>query len=314
VPHRFSPRDAEKLLRESDLYIRVFCNIVLCRDFTVRSDGHVAMDEQNKTQENARRGFSKKMKLLINGLAVGVAIICFVVNGIWIGPEGPFFDAPLRSFLTGLGLLSLACPLFSVGFIFQKKAAASPYFEDAFIRTGFYIVGFVCFFVGLICIGLSIYALIMRATNEEKPSSILSMSLFISNGIGLPGDYFKSNVVSDIKRMAPGRFQFGNRIGKFAHGALDRMFVPVPAPPGSIQLHFVIAVRQPGNGERFVGNAGPRVDDPAEYDFPAFHRPGVTIAGGDFSRLKCEIGEIYVRNKSRKIEHLISDDTIIYPG
>ena len=124
------------------------------------------MDEQNNTQEKARDGFSKKKILLINGLAVGVAIICFVVIAIWLPLKGPFFDAPLRSLLTGLGLLGLACPPFTAGFIFQKKAAVSPYFEEGFIRTGFYIVGFVCFFTGLICIGLSIYALIMRFYGE----------------------------------------------------------------------------------------------------------------------------------------------------
>jgi hypothetical protein len=149
-------------LPRPSLYVRMFCNIVNFRDFTARFDGHVAMDEQNNTQEKPRRGFSKKLILLINGLAVVVAAICFVVIAIWLPPKGPFFDAPLRSFLTGLGLLGLSCPPFTVGFIFQKKAAASPYFEEAFIRTGFYIVGFVCLIVGLICIGLSIYALIMR--------------------------------------------------------------------------------------------------------------------------------------------------------
>ena len=129
-------------------------------------DGYVVMDEQNNTQEKARGGFSRKKILLINGLAVCVAIICFVVIAIWLEPDRPFFDAPLRSLLTGLGLLGLACPPFTVGFMLQKKAAASPYFEEAFIRTGFHIVGFVCFFVGLTCIGLSIYALIMRAIGE----------------------------------------------------------------------------------------------------------------------------------------------------
>jgi len=124
------------------------------------------MDEQNNTQEKARSGFSGKKILLINGLAVGIAIICFVVVAIFLPLESPFFDAPLRSFLTGLGLLGLAIPLFTAGFIFQKKAAASPYYEEAFIRTTFYIIGFVCLFVGLICIGLSIYALIMRAAGE----------------------------------------------------------------------------------------------------------------------------------------------------
>jgi hypothetical protein len=120
------------------------------------------MDEQNNIQKKPHHGFSKKLILLINGLAVLIAAICFIVIAVWLPLKGPFFDAPLRSFLTGLGLLGLACPPFTLGFIFQKKATASPYFEDAFIRTGFYIVGFVCLIVGLICIGLSIYALIMR--------------------------------------------------------------------------------------------------------------------------------------------------------
>ena len=141
------------------------------------------MDEQNNTQEKVRSGFSRKKIMLINGLAIGVAFICFVVIAIWLEPKGPFFDAPLRSLLTGLGLLGLACPPFTVGFMLQKKAATSPYFEETFIRTAFYIVGFVCCILGLICIGLSIYALIMRMLGDEKPSFFLSMSLFLSNGI-----------------------------------------------------------------------------------------------------------------------------------
>ncbi len=76
------------------------------------------------------------------------------------------------------------------------------------------------------------------------------------------------------------------------------MFVHVPAPPGSIQLHFVSTVRQPGNGEGFVSSAGPRIDDPAEDNFIAFHRPCVTIAGGDFGRFQHEISKVDVRNKS----------------
>jgi hypothetical protein len=158
------------------------------------------MDEQNNTQKKTRRGLSKKMILLMNALAILIAVICFVVIAIWIPREGPFFDAPLRSFLTGLGLLGLACPPFTVGFIFQKKAATSPYFEEGFIRTGFYIVGFVCLIVGLICVGLSIYALIMRMFEEQKkPSLIFSMSLTASNfkylclnGVGYLGTILKA--------------------------------------------------------------------------------------------------------------------------
>jgi len=124
------------------------------------------MNEQNNTQEKTRGGFSRTKILLINGLAVVIAIVCFVVIAVWLPLKGPFFDAPLRSLLMGLGLLGLACPPFTAGFIFQKKAALSPYYEEAFIRTGFYIVGFVCLIIGLICIGLSIYALIMRSFGE----------------------------------------------------------------------------------------------------------------------------------------------------
>ena len=129
-------------------------------------DGYFAMIEQDNTQEKAPRGFSKIKILLINSLAVVIAAICFVVIAVWLPLEGPFFNVPLRSLLMGLGMLGLACPLFTAGFIFQKKAAASPYFEEGFIRTAFYIAGFVCFFVSLICIGLSIYALIMRFFGE----------------------------------------------------------------------------------------------------------------------------------------------------
>lgn len=148
------------------MYIRALCNIVYCGDVTAGFYGRIAMDEQYNTQEKPRGGFSKKKILLINGLAASIAIICFVVVIIFIPQKGPFFDAPLRSFLMGLGLLALACPPFTAGFMLQKKAAASPYFEEAFIRTAFHIVGFVCFFPGIICIGLSIYALIMRALGE----------------------------------------------------------------------------------------------------------------------------------------------------
>ena len=107
--------------------------------------------------------FSKKKVLLILvGLAVLIATICFIVVAILPRPEGSFLKAPLRGFLTGLGLLGIACPPYVVGLVLKKRAAASPYFELGFIRTGFNIFALVCFSVGLTCIGLSAYALIER--------------------------------------------------------------------------------------------------------------------------------------------------------
>ena len=122
------------------------------------------MAEEDNTQQNGYTVFtSKKALLILVGVAVVIAVICFIVVALLPRPEGPFFKAPLRSFLTGLGLLCIACPPYVVGLVLKKRAAASPYFELSFIRTGFNIFALVCFSVGLTCIGLSAYALIIRA-------------------------------------------------------------------------------------------------------------------------------------------------------
>ena len=108
---------------------------------------------------------TKKFLLIWIGVAVVIATICFIVVAFLPRPEGSFLDAPLRGFLTGFGLLGIACPPYIVGFVLKKRAAASPYFELGFIRTGFNIFALVCFSVGLTCIGLSAYALIERMLN-----------------------------------------------------------------------------------------------------------------------------------------------------
>ena len=124
------------------------------------------MDEQNDNQEKTQSKFFTRNKLLFNAFAICDTAIGFLVIAIWLPLKGPFFDVPLRSLLTGLALLGLACPLFTAGFYYQRKAEMSPYFEEGFIRTGFYIFGFVCSIIGILCIGLSVYALIMRAIGE----------------------------------------------------------------------------------------------------------------------------------------------------
>ncbi len=105
-----------------------------------------------------RKALLSKKALLVIGIAIGIAVICFTVVAVLPPPKGPFFKNPLRSLLTGLGLFGVACPLFTAGFILKKKAAASPYFEEAFIKTVFNVFGFLFFALGLLCIGLSIYA------------------------------------------------------------------------------------------------------------------------------------------------------------
>ena len=120
------------------------------------------MNEADEHQEKPGAPFGKKTVLLAIGIAAGVAVACFTVVALLPRPKGPFFDAPLRSFLTGLGVLAVACPPLIVGRLLKRRAEASPYFEEGFIRAVFNIFGFVCFVVGLTCIGLSVWALLKR--------------------------------------------------------------------------------------------------------------------------------------------------------
>jgi hypothetical protein len=116
---------------------------------------------------NNQSSFSNKKVLSAIGVALGIAAISFTVLAILPPSEQPFFKAPLRSILTGLGLLSIACPLCIAGHIIKKRSAKSPYFEVAFIATVINIFGFILFSLGLVCIGVSIYALVIRLLDSE---------------------------------------------------------------------------------------------------------------------------------------------------
>lgn len=120
------------------------------------------MSQENDSQAKVRKPFRRRTILITVGLALLVALISFVLVAVLPLPKGPFFEAPLRSFLTGLGLLGVACPPLIVGLLLKKRAEASPYFEEGFIRAGFNLFGLVCLVLGLTCMGLSIYALIKR--------------------------------------------------------------------------------------------------------------------------------------------------------
>lgn len=127
-------------------------------------EGRVTVSEENNIQAKVQKPFPTKAVLLVIviGIAIGVAIICFTLVAVLPSPERPLLKDPLRSLLTGLGLLGVACPLFIVGSILGKRATTSPYFEEAFIATVFNVFGFVCFILGLICTGLSIYYALVK--------------------------------------------------------------------------------------------------------------------------------------------------------
>jgi hypothetical protein len=118
------------------------------------------MMQEDGTQKKVRRAFSRRTVIIVICTAIVLAVACFVLVVVLPRPEGPLFKDPLRSLLTGVGLLGVCCPLLIVGSILGKRAARSPYFEETFITTVVNIFGFLCLIVGLICIGLSIYALV----------------------------------------------------------------------------------------------------------------------------------------------------------
>jgi multisubunit Na+/H+ antiporter MnhC subunit len=122
------------------------------------------MSQESNIQEKDKKPFPKKTVLLaiVIGIAIAIAVICFALVIILPQPKGPLLKNPLRSLLTGLGLLGVACPLCIFGSILGKRATKSPYFEEAFIATVLNVFGFLCSILGLICIGLSIFALVKR--------------------------------------------------------------------------------------------------------------------------------------------------------
>ncbi len=125
------------------------------------------MSEQNDIQHKSQKRFFGKRVLSVIGVALGVAVVCFALVAVLPPPHGPFVKAPLRSALTGLGLLGIACPLCLIGLLLKKRSATSPYFEEAFIATVVSVFGFVGLAVGLLCVALSIYALVNGLLGSE---------------------------------------------------------------------------------------------------------------------------------------------------
>jgi len=125
------------------------------------------MDEPNEILRRRKPNLFRKTTLLLMGGAVGLAAICFVAVTLLPASEEPYFESPLRSVLTGLGLLGIACPFCIIGSALRKRSAGSPYFEEGFIASVISLFGYVCVLFGLLCIGLGAYALAKHLLGSE---------------------------------------------------------------------------------------------------------------------------------------------------
>ena len=117
------------------------------------------MDEIDTQRKRLKAPGAKKLALAI-GASLAVALTCFVVLAILPEPKAARLKDPLRSVLTGLGVLGIASPLCIGGAVLKQRFAASPYFEGKFIATVLSVFGFACAAAGLACILLAIYDLL----------------------------------------------------------------------------------------------------------------------------------------------------------
>ncbi|MBN1360570.1 MAG: hypothetical protein JW993_08260 [Sedimentisphaerales bacterium] len=108
----------------------------------------------------ARRG--NKALLLTIPVCLFVAVASFVVLALLPRSEGPALEDPLRSFLTGLGVLGVAVPLCLAGARLHGRFASSPYYEGTFIATVLSVFGFVCAAAGMACLIIGIYDIAVR--------------------------------------------------------------------------------------------------------------------------------------------------------
>lgn len=119
-------------------------------------------DRPNDRPQPPAKRWSRKSLLTVITLSVGAALACFIILAFLPSSKQPFFDSPLKSALTGLGLLGIAGPFLIAGTLLNRRAASSPYYEETFIAAVVLLIGLIGSGLGLLCIGLSVYALIMR--------------------------------------------------------------------------------------------------------------------------------------------------------
>lgn len=133
-------------------------------DYERACEGVALMDSNNTVRRP--EPFIRKRILIVMALAGCIALACFVVVAVLPAPKGPLFKDPLRSFITGLGVLAVAYPIAVVGRAIQRRSAGSPYFEGAFIAGAINLAALVCAGAGLACVGFGLYDLILWFVNR----------------------------------------------------------------------------------------------------------------------------------------------------
>jgi hypothetical protein len=108
-----------------------------------------------------REPFLRKAVLVAMAAAVAVGVVCLAAVALLPPPKGPLFKDPLRSLLTAAGVAGVAFPLCALGSALERKFAASPYFEGAFIAGVVNLAGYICAVVALVCLGFGVYDLVL---------------------------------------------------------------------------------------------------------------------------------------------------------
>jgi hypothetical protein len=127
------------------------------------------MDQADSVQSKMAKKPSVKAVVALIVIALLVAVACFTAVMLLGESDRPFFDSPLRSALSGVGLLGVACPLLVAGSRLRRHAARSPYFEEGFIAGVLSLFGFIVLLVGLLCLALAGYALVERVLIAPSP-------------------------------------------------------------------------------------------------------------------------------------------------
>jgi len=126
------------------------------------------VSQETTIGQEAGKGRSAKPMILSITVSLLLALACFIVLAIVPAPDGPPLKDPLRSLLTGLGVIGIATPLCIAGFALKKRFASSPYFEGKFIATVLNVFGFACFAAGLACIIVGAYDWISQFIESSR--------------------------------------------------------------------------------------------------------------------------------------------------